>query len=82
MKLYKYSGVIGEKIEHPKLIYDHIRYDDAVAVIKQREPHCFYVRIIGPCPAGSYHFDYGSWSNFYVLTDKELTDEDTEVTEN
>lgn len=78
MKLYKYHGVIPDFIEEPELVLsgEDVTRDKAAAFIKEEQPHCYYLRTIR-CEDGSIHFDYGSWSSFYVLTDEDLENEDT-----
>lgn len=81
MKLYKGVCAVGLYPKKAEFIADNTDVDSAFAIIVKREQQ-HYIRINGPFPDGSYYFDYGSWSTFYVLTDEELSNEDTQVSEN
>jgi len=73
MKLYKYHGVIIDLVCEEELIDDNVRdTDEAFDIINDREfepGERVIIRIIGPCDNGDYHFDFGNWSTFYMLTE-------------
>lgn len=81
MKLYKGVCNVGSYPKKAEFIADNVDVDASFAIVSKRE-HPHYIITNGPFPDGSYYFDYGSWSTFYVLTDEELSNEDTQVSKN
>ena len=71
--LYKYSGYMGELPTDPNkylLIAGNVADDDeACKLIRKREDAIPYLRMMGPdMDTGSYWFDFGSYTEFYLLT--------------
>lgn len=71
--LYKYNGYMGELPTNPDkylLIAGNVADDDeACKLIRKREDTIPYLRMMGPdMDTGSYWFDYGSYTQFYLLT--------------
>lgn len=76
MRLYKYDGSYGTvgNADTIKLISSNVAdADEACEIISEQEGTPLYIRIMGSdMENGSYYFDYGYWTNFYILTDEIL----------
>lgn len=76
MRLYKYRGDFGFVSHATKLelISSNVAdVDEACTLIKGLESVLYYIRMMGPdMEDKDYYFDYGSYSEFYLLTDRVL----------